>query len=157
MILKFKQKMFSLAGKYQIFDEQDQVVYTIKGRVSIPKRFEISDASGQKVATLKSKVFDFLPTFRLFMGDEEIGKVKRKFSFFKPKFAVDCNGWSINGDIWTWNYQIVDANGELVATLTKKVFSLVDTYFMDIVNPDNALMVLMVVLAIDAEKAERGR
>lgn len=156
MILKFKQKFISLAGKYEIFDETDQVAYTIKGKISIPKRFEVFDANGTQVGTLKSKVFDIFPTFRLFEGDKEFGRVKKKFSFFKPKFDVDCNDWHIEGDILGWDYSIVDAANNVVATLSKKVFSLVDFYTMNIVNPDDALMVVMVVLAIDAEKAERS-
>ena len=34
----------------------------------------------------------------------------------------------------------------------KEVFSLADTYVMEIDRPENALYVLMLVLAIDAEK-----
>lgn len=153
MILSFKQKMMSLAGKYEIFDEEGNIVYKIQGRISIPKRFDIYNAQGEKIAMLKSKVFDILPQFRLFINDEEVGRVKKKFTFFTQKFKVDCNDWKIDGSVLGWNYQILDANNALVATMEKKLWHMTDQYVLDIVDPKDALLVLMIVLAIDAEKA----
>lgn len=155
MILTFKQKFMSIAGKYEIYDENDQVVYKIQGRIRIPKRFDVYDAQGEKIAMLKSKFFDIMPQFRLFIGDEEVGRVKKKFTFFTQKFNVDCNGWKIDGNILGWDYSIVDADGNLVASMSKELWHLTDQYVLNIVNPQDALMVLMIVLAIDAEKAER--
>ncbi|MDE5617192.1 MAG: LURP-one-related family protein [Clostridia bacterium] len=152
MILKIKQKVMSVMGKYEILDEADQIAYKIQGRMSLPKRFEITDASGAQVAVMKSKVFDLMPTFRLFIGGAEVGRVKKKITMFKPAFKVDCNNWKIQGNILGWDYDIVDAEGKVVASLSKKVISLVDYYTMDIVNPDDALMVIMIALAIDVEK-----
>ena len=153
MILTFKQKMMSLAGKYEVYDESGAVAYKIQGRISIPKRFEVYNAQGEKIAMLKSKVFDILPQFRLFVDGAEVGRVKRKFTFFTQKFKVDCNGWDIDGNILGWNYSIVDAEHKLVASMEKKLWHMTDQYVLDIVDPQDALMVLMIVLAIDAEKA----
>ena len=44
MILRFKQKMVSLAGKYEILDEEGKIAYKIKGRVRIPKRYDVYNA-----------------------------------------------------------------------------------------------------------------
>lgn len=152
MILTFKQKMVSLAGKYEVFDEEGQVAYKIQGRIRVPKKYDISNAQGEKVASLKSKIFDILPQFRLFVDGQEVGRVKKKFTFFTQKFKVDCNGWKIDGNIVGWNYSIVDANNALVASMEKKLWHMTDQYVLNIVDPKDALLVLMIVLAIDAEK-----
>ncbi|MDE7348550.1 MAG: LURP-one-related family protein [Clostridia bacterium] len=152
MILTFKQKMMSFAGKYEVYDEEGQVAYRIQGRVRIPKRYDIYNAQGENIAALKSKFFDFMPQFRLFIGDQEVGKVKKKFTFFTQKFEVDCNAWKIDGNIIGWNYSIVDANNALVASMERKMWKMTDQYVLDIVDPKDALLVLMIVLAIDAEK-----
>ena len=152
MILTFKQKMMSLAGKYEVYDEEGQVAYKIQGRIRIPKRYEISNAQGEKIAMLKSKFFDFMPQFRLFIDNQEVGRVKKKFTFFTQKFKVDCNDWKIDGNILGWNYSIVDANNALVASMEKKLWHMTDQYVLNIVDPKDALLVLMIVLAIDAEK-----
>ena len=59
----------------------------------------------------------------------------------------------------TWTEQlfsITGAAGEQVAVISKEIFHMTDTYVFDIVNPVNALRVLMFVLAIDAEKCSRS-
>ena len=94
-----------------------------------------------------------MPQFRLFIGDNEMGRVKKKFTFFTQKFGVDCNGWKVDGNILGWDYSILDAENNVVATIEKKLWKLTDQYVLDIANPDDALLVLMIVLAIDAEKA----
>ena len=54
------------------------------------------------------------------------------------------------------DYSITGAAGEQVAVISKEIFHMTDTYVLDIVNPVNALRVLMFVLAIDAEKCSRS-
>ncbi len=151
MILAFKQKMMSIAGKYEIYDEEGQIAYKIQGRVRVPKKYDIYNTQGEKIAYLKSKYFDILPQFRLFINEQEVGRVKRKFSFFSQKFQIDCNDWRVEGDVIGYNYSIVDANNSLVATLERKLWKLTDQYVIDIVDPKDALLVLMIILAIDAE------
>ena len=153
MILTFKQKMMSLASKYEVYDEEGNIAYKIQGRIRIPKRFDIYNAQGEKIAMLKSKFFDIMPQFRLFIDGQEVGRVKKKFTFFTQKFKVDCNDWKIDGNILGWNYSIVDANNGLVASMEKKLWHLTDQYVLNIADPKDALLVLMIVLAIDAEKA----
>ena len=46
--------------------------------------------------------------------------------------------------------------GALVARISKEVFRWTDTYVIEVANPLDALCVLMLVLAIDAEKCSRN-
>lgn len=50
------------------------------------------------------------------------------------------------------NYSITDEDGKLVATVDREILQMTDTYVLDIEKPEDALHVLMFVLAIDAEK-----
>lgn len=152
MKLIITQKLVSLRGRYDITDENEQTVFSIKGKYTIPKRYDISDAQGQLVGQLRSKVFDIFPTYYLYENGQKIGKVKKKFSFFKPKFSIDCNGWQIEGNFLSWDYRIVDASGNIIATLSKQIFKIRDVYVMDIVNDEDALRVVQIALAIDLEK-----
>ena len=56
------------------------------------------------------------------------------------------------GDFPGWDYTITKPVGETVATVSKELLQWTDTYVLDIVDPADALHVLMFVLAIDAEK-----
>ena len=55
-----------------------------------------------------------------------------------------------------WDYSILDAQGGEVARISKELFHWTDTYVLDVADPDDALGVLLVALAIDAEKCSRG-
>lgn len=92
----------------------------------------------------------------MYLGENYLGCIKKELTFFKPKFTIDCNGWQMEGNFFEWDYTILDGSGNTVATVTKEVWNWTDTYALDIVNPADALQVLMLVLAIDAEKCSRN-
>ena len=53
-------------------------------------------------------------------------------------------------------YEIQDQNGLTVAIVSKEVLRMTDTYVLDIGLPEDMLYVVMMVLAIDAEKCSRN-
>ena len=63
----------------------------------------------------------------------------------------------MDGDWLEWAYTIRNSQGLPVAVISKEIFNLTDTYVLDIQNPQDTLCVLMLVLAIDAEKCSRNR
>lgn len=154
--LLFKQRMFSWFDSYDIYDEDGNTVFTVKGQLSWGHRLNIFNSLGEHIGTVKEVVLSFLPRFELYLGNEYVGCLSKEFSFFKPKYNIDCNGWSINGNFVEWDYQILDAGGSVAAIITKEVFPWTDTYSIEVANPEDGLMALMVVLAIDAEKCSRN-
>ena len=156
MKLLFKQRFFSWFDSYDIFDENENVLFSVEGQLSWGHRLHILNAKGEHVGTVKQRVMTFLPRFELYFGDEYVGCITKEFSFFRPNFSVDHNGWSINGDFLEWDYQILDSAGALVAEVSKELFRMTDTYVIDVVREEDALSALMVVLAIDAEKDSRN-
>ena len=155
MKLLFKQRVFSWFDSYDIYDEQGDAVFTVKGQLSWGHCLHISDAAGNHIGTVKEVVLSFLPRFELYAGDRLLGSIRKEFTFFKPKFTLDMNGWTIDGDWLEWDYTIRDASGKPVATISKQLLSWSDTYVIDVHSPANAIPALMVVLAIDAENCSR--
>lgn len=156
MKLLFKQRMFSWFDSYDIFDERGNIAYTVAGQLSWGHCFKISDAYGNYVGTVKERVLTFLPKFEIYIGEILCGFISKEFTFFKPKFNIDFNGWRVEGDIFEWDYRVVAPNGSVVAEVSKELFNWTDTYSIEIGNPQDSLAVLMLVLAIDAEKCSRG-
>ncbi len=155
MKLLFKQRVFSWFDSYDIYDEQGDAVFTVKGQLSWGHCLHISDAAGNHIGTVKEVVLSFLPRFEIYAGDRLLGSIRKEFTFFKPKFTLDMNGWTIDGDWLEWDYTIRDASGKPVATISKQLLSWSDTYVIDVHSPADAIPALMVVLAIDAEKCSR--
>lgn len=156
MRLLFKQRLFSWLDSYDIYYENGDVAFTVQGRLSWGYRLHVLDASGRHIATLQERVLTLLPKFELYIGDQYVGCIRKEFTLFRPRFTVECSGWDIQGDLFAWDYQIIGQNGRTVATVSKQIFRLTDTYVIDVENPQNALLALLVVLAIDAEKCSDG-
>lgn len=155
MKLLFKQRFFSWLDSYDIFNEAGETVFTVKGQLSWGHCLKIFDAMGRELGTVQERIFTFLPQFELYLGSQYVGCIRREFTFFKPKYHIDCNGWQVEGDFFAWDYRIVSPYGQCVATVSKELFNWTDTYAMDIYNQQDALCVLMLVLAIDAEKCSQ--
>lgn len=156
MKLLFKQRFFSWFDSYDIYDEAGHTVYIVKGQLSWGHCLKIFDPYGNEVGTVKERIFTFLPKFELYLGNQYVGCISREFTFFKPRYHIDCNGWQIEGNFFEWDYMIRDAGGFPVATISKQLWNWTDTYVIDVVRPADALCALMFVLAIDAEKCSRN-
>ena len=156
MKLLFKQRFFSWFDSYDIYDEAGNVVYTVKGQISWGHLLRIYDSNGNELGYIKEKVFTWQPKFEMYLGDTYIGNIKKEFTFFTPKYDIDCNGWHVEGDWVEWNYTIVNDFNQCVANVSKEIWNWTDTYAIDVSDPKDAIYALMLVLAIDAEKCSRN-
>ncbi len=152
MRLVVKQKVFSWFGKYNIFNEMGEVVYQVKGELSWGKLLRVYDANDMELGYVKEKVITLLPKFEFYMQGGLIGTMNKKFTFLKPKYLLDFNGWSIEGDVWGLNYQILNGT-EPIAMVNKKFISVADEYTIDVFNDQNDVLALLIVLAVDIDKA----
>ena len=157
MKMVFKQRMFSWFDSYDIFDEAGDVLYTVKGQLSWGHCLKIFDKFGGYIGMVKQKIFTWMPTFEMYLQDTYVGSIAREFTFFRPRYRIDCYGWQVEGNWLEWDYTIAQANGTPVATVTKELWNWTDTYVIDVVRPEDSVGALMLVLAIDAEKCSRDK
>ena len=157
MKLLFKQRFFSWLDSYDIFDEMGNTVFTVEGKFGWGHKLHILNACGEHIGTVQQRVFTFTPKFELYEYDQCLGTLEKElFTFFKPRYYIDFNGWQIEGSFMEWDYSITAPDGRTVATVSKELFNWTDTYAIDVAEPGDALRALMVVLAIDAEKCSRN-
>lgn len=156
MRLLFKQRIFSWFDSYDIYDDSGRTIFTVKGQLSWGHCLHIMDACGRHIGTVKERVLTFLPKFELYAGDTYLGCIQKEFTFFRPRYRIDCKDWEVSGNLMEWDYDVRDAQGASIATVGKELFHLSDTYVINVHNPQDALYVLMLVLAIDAEKCSRN-
>ena len=156
MRMYFKQRMFSWFDSYDIYDEQGNTLYVVKGQLAWGHCLKIFDAYGQEVGTVNERLLTFLPKFEIYLGDTYLGCIKKEFSFFKPQYDIEYNGWHIDGSFLEWDYNITDSDGYTVATISKEILHWTDQYVIDVVDENDALTALMFVLAVDAEKCSRN-
>lgn len=110
----------------------------------------------RELGTVQERILTLLPKFELYLGKSYVGCISRELTFFTPRYHIDCNGWQVQGDFFEWNYRILGASGQEIAAVSKQLLNWTDTYVIDVCNSQDALCVLMFVLAMDAEKCSRN-
>ena len=80
MKLLFRQRIFSWLDSYDIFDENGETVYTVKGQLSFGHKLFIYDRYNEHVGTIKEEILTFLPRFSLYEKDRYIGKITKEFT-----------------------------------------------------------------------------
>ena len=156
MKLLFKQRIFSWFDSYDIYDEEGNTIYVVKGQLAWGHCLKIYDTGGNELGLVQERLFRLLPHFDMYAGNQKIGSIRKELTFLKPVYDIDLNDWQVTGSFTEWNYTIRDHHGEIIAVISKELLHLSDTYVIDVRHDEDALYVLMIVLAIDAEKCSRG-
>ena len=161
------QKPYTFKESFQIFDERENVKYVVKGKlVSATHDLTVYDASGKiKLGRVKEKLVSWRSPFSMEahpqdfiieMGGKKLGKMKSRFAFGKRKFKFTFNDWSLEGNIFGLKYKVLDGK-EKVMEVSEKVWTIGDTYYIDITNPENELLCILILLAIDSSHTSKSR
>ena len=152
MRLLFKQRLFSWFDSYDIYTEDGSVCYTVKGQLAWGHLLKVYDAQGHEVGEVRERLLSLLPKFEVSCGGQYLGCIRKEFSLLRPRFDIDYNGWSVQGDWMGWDYTITGPGGRCIATVYKELLRMTDTYVLEIEDTADALHVLLFALAMDAEK-----
>lgn len=150
MKLLIKQRVFSWTDSYDIYDENGNQKYFVKSElIALGHQLHVYDANHNEIGMIKQKLFSFLPAFYIEIGGREIGSIQKKFTFLKPKYEIDYNGWRCEGDFLGWDYDVYSGCSSIIH-ISKQLLSWGDTYVIDFANPEDELLGMMLVIAIDA-------
>lgn len=156
MRLLIKQRVFSWTDSYDIYDENGNVRYFVKAElIALGHQLHVYDVNQNEIGMIKQKLLTFLPAFEIEIGGRTVGKIQKEFSFFKPRYEIDCNGWRIEGDFLGWDYDVYSGCSSIIH-ISKELLHFGDTYVIDIANPEDELMGMMLVIAIDAANCTQG-
>ena len=81
MKLLFRQRMFSWFDSYDIYDENENTVYVVKGQLSWGHCLKIFDACDREVGTVRERVLTLLPKFEIYEGIRTLAASARSFPF----------------------------------------------------------------------------
>lgn len=155
MDLYMKQKVFSLKGKFDVYDAQENPLYTVEGKiVSAHNKHYIYNTSGEQVAYIYKKILSFMPKFFIEINDKTY-EMKGKLAFAHEVCVIEELGWEIKGNFFQHDY-VITQNGQEIATVHQKWLSWGDTYEISINESVDEVMVLAVVLCFDIIHAEEA-
>ena len=145
-----KQK-FRLGGeRFDIKDELDNIAYQVEGSFfKIPKTFTIYDVAGEQVSEIRKEVMTFLPRFEIQLSNGDSFYIRKKFTFFRDKYEFDNLGLRIEGDIWDWDFKLLDDRDQVIAEISKEFIRLTSTYNLTVYEDSYADLVVSLCVAID--------
>jgi uncharacterized protein YxjI len=148
-----RERFLGLGDDFDITDESGRPVLHVDGKVlSLRDRLVLRDPSGHQVAEVTRKLVSLRPTYQVSIGDEHAADVRKHlFTPFRERFTIDVPGpddLEVAGDLFDHEFT-VRRGGRTVATATRRLLTIRDTYAVDVVPGENELLILASVLAVD--------
>lgn len=164
MLFQLKTKWLRYS-QYEILDEKGEPVYLVKGKFwKLGHNLEFSKADGTQIGSIRSGSLPQLNReYEIFLGEKRFATFKRTDSWFKPilksNFQLEIPGkepYSINGSFLNHEYSF-ERKDRTMATVSRKFFTLAETYGVEIEKGEDDVAILTSVIAIDlCRRAGKG-
>jgi len=157
-----RERFFRLGEDSDITDEHGRPVLQVDGKVlSLRNRLVLRDPQGREVAEVQRKLIAMRPTYRISITGQPVAEVRKHlFTPFGDRFTIDVPGpddLEMEGDLFDHEFTIRRGD-QTVATVSKRWFTMRDTYAVDVAAGQDDLLILASVLALDlAEDQERAQ
>ena len=151
---KIRQKLISIGDDFWIENARGQKVYKVDGKaLRIRKTLEFEDVNGKKLAQIKERLLSIKDTMVIEDAKgRDIATVKKALiSPLRDKWNVNVKGGkdlTVQGNILDLEYDIKQGFKK-VAEVSKKWFTLTDTYGVENEEGQNDILILAVAVAID--------
>ncbi|MBX9075343.1 tubby C 2 family protein [Streptococcus anginosus] len=149
-----KQKFRFGGEKFDIKDDRGNIDYQVEGSfLKIPKTFTIYDDKGEVVSQIQKTVLTVLPQFEIQLRNGLSFYIRKKFTFLRDKYEFDNLGLRIEGNIWDLEFRLLDAQGQVIAEISKELLHLMSTYQVVVYEDAYADLVISLCVAIDYVEA----
>ncbi len=149
-----KQKFRFGGEKFDIKDDRGNIDYQVEGSfLKIPKTFTIYDDKGEVVSQIQKTVLTVLPQFEIQLRNGSSFYIRKKFTFLRDKYEFDNLDLRIEGNIWDLEFRLLDAQGQVIAEISKELLHLMSTYQVVVYEDAYADLVVSLCMAIDYVEA----
>lgn len=147
MKLHYHIPALSFPMKFDILDEHREVLYRAETKLSWGHVITIKNIHKEKVAELDDHFFNYFPYFKVKIGEEEIGGIKRVLSLKQTHYDFQYQGWMIRGLMHEPRYEIINRQGQVMARYRHDINT--HEHTIEIKNPKNHLKALCFVLCVE--------
>ena len=151
MKLYIKQKVFTIADRSEIFDENKQSIFFVEAKLfSLGAKITMYDKEQQEVYRIEQKLFRLLSEYHIYNGASLIAIIKRKLSLLRPKLSIqsDYGSFEIIGNFIGMNFAITH-NEQTIGSIKKAWLSWGDSYELQVDDQKNAALFCALTIAID--------
>jgi uncharacterized protein YxjI len=158
-LYRMTEKLFSVGDDYWIENEKGKKAFYVDGKaLRLQDTLILKDRDGNEVYEIKERLFKLRDTMDIKRDGTTIATVKKAFmTFIREKWEVelvDGPDIEIQGDIFDYDYSI-EADGQRVARISKRFFSLSDSYGIEIAPGQDDALILAIAAAIDQMAHDR--
>ncbi|MDD4000499.1 MAG: LURP-one-related family protein [Bacilli bacterium] len=146
------EKLISIGDRYKIFNQDGSIAYEVKERLfTFGKQFALYNTGGQRLAYIKQKLFRFLPRYNIYIDNQHVATVKKKFTFFVSKYDIlsSHGNYVLDGDFLAWNFSI-SKDGNVFCSVSKNFNLFRDKYEVAIADGFSEILSLCYVIVLDA-------
>ncbi len=151
MELYIRQRVFTIGDKYDVYDEYERPVFHVEGEIfTWGAKIHLYDLAGNELYFIQQKVFAFLPEYSVFQGEALCARIKREFTFLRPRLNVESasGSFEISGEFMSMDF-VISRNGQPMGEIHKKWLSWGDTYLLSIYDDKDAAFFTALAIAVD--------
>ena len=155
---QLRQKLFSIGEDFWIENDRGERVFKVDGKVlRIRETFVLEDVNGAPLATIEAKLITIRPTMNIERDGQLYATVKKAlFTVLRQHYTIEVRAGQVfeaQGNITNHEYD-VRSDGQTVASISKRWFTLRDTYGVAIAPGQDEVLLLAAAVCID-EMSER--
>ncbi len=142
--------VFTLHHHIDITDAHDTVMYQSESKFfSIHDKTDLVKATGEHVAHIERKVFTLHARHYVTMADGTKFELSREFwHIIKDITNIEGLGWQLRGNILGLNFELLDADGSIIAVVSQKMLSIHDKYCIDIYRKEYEEIVVAILVTL---------
>ncbi len=152
MIYRIKERFWTLGDTFDITDEHGNPAFFVKGKAfSWGDKLSFQDTDQSELAFINQKLFSFKPRYEIHVHGRLLAELVKEFSWFEKKFTLDIpgpNDYHIEGSFWEHEFSFKRGIG-LVAKVSKSMWQWQDSYGVEIVEGEDAVLILCACIVID--------
>ena len=143
-------KVLTLHHEISITDDRDQVVYQAKSKFpSLHDKTDVYDAEGNHVSHIERKFFTLHERHFVTMEDGKKFELSNElWHIVRDVTNIEGLGWQLQGNIVGLNFELYDADGNIIAVISQKMISLHDKYCVDIYQPEEEKTVVTILVTL---------
>ena len=149
---QMREQLLSIGDDYWIENESGERAFRVDGKaVRIRDTFVLENAAGQEVAKIQERKLSIRDTMKIERAGGD-ATVRKALIGLRDRFKIEVEGgpdMTAHGNILDHEYEI-EADGDEVATVSKKWFRLRETYGVEIEPGQDDALILAITVCVDA-------
>ncbi|MEZ0067920.1 uncharacterized protein YxjI [Streptacidiphilus sp. MAP12-20] len=157
-----RERVFGIGDDHWVTTEHGEKAFLVDGKaLRVRETFELKDhATGEIAAVIKKKMISVRDTMVIERDDDRIASVKKKLmTVFRDKYLAELEDSVGGGEIevaghFTDHEFEMERDGRRIARVSRKWFSIRDTYAIDIEDGQDVPLLIAIAVCVDHLNAE---